>query len=161
MFTGEFHYKVDAKGRISVPKDFRHSSDGKYYVTYGPDSSLLVYDERGFMRRREALEKLDEFDPQVRSLKRVFFAGPPLQECDSHSRIRIPAKFMEYAGIDKDVVVNGMSSHFEIWSKEKWEEQSQKDITHYFTNYGEMTSRTSRRAHHGDVSGVSDDEAKK
>ena len=142
MFSGEFSYKMDSKGRVSVPAPFRASSDGRYYITYGPDLCLFVYDEAGFKERTEILAQLDDFDPKVRQLKRVFFSGPGLQECDSHGRIKIPAVFAEYAGINKDIVLNGMSSHFEIWGKERWDEQRQQDIASYFQNYKEMTSKS-------------------
>ena len=141
MFLGEFSYKIDSKGRVSVPSPFRVSSDGRYYVTCGPDSCLLVYDEAGFKKQTEALAELDDFNPKVRQIKRVFFSGPGLQECDSHGRIKIPAKFAENAGIIKDIVMNGMSSHFEIWGKERWDEQRQQDIANYYQNYKEMTSK--------------------
>ncbi|RLD09277.1 MAG: division/cell wall cluster transcriptional repressor MraZ [Chlamydiae bacterium] len=142
MFSGEFSYKMDSKGRVSVPAPFRTSSDGRYYITYGPDGCLFVYDEAGFKERAEALGKLDDFDSKVRQIKRVFFSGPGLQECDSHGRIKIPGILAEYAEIEKDVVMNGMSSHFEIWGKERWNEQRQQDIANYFQNYKEMTSKT-------------------
>jgi len=98
-----------------------------------------VYDEPGFKQREAELQQLDHFDPRVRSLNRVFFSGT-LQECDSHGRIKIPAAFIEYAGIEKDVVLNGMATHFEIWGKERWDKQRQQDISNYFENYREMTS---------------------
>jgi MraZ protein len=141
MFAGEFHFKMDAKGRVSVPAPFRAQGDGKYYVTYGPDGCLFVYDEHGFKAREAELNKLDEYDPKVRSLKRVFFSGPELQECDAVGRIKIPAPFAKYAAIDKDVVMNGMAHYFEIWSSASWEQQRQQDISKYFENYREMTTR--------------------
>jgi len=140
MFTGEFSYKMDSKGRVSVPAPFRASSDGRYYITCGPDGCLFVYDEAGFKERAEELAKLDDFNPKVRALKRIFFSGPGLQECDSHGRIKIPGKFAKDVGIEKNIIMNGMSSHFEIWGKERWDEQRQQDIANYFQNYKEMTS---------------------
>jgi len=142
MFSGEFSYKMDSKGRVSVPAPFRASSDGRYYITYGPDLCLFVYDESGFKERTEELNGLDDFDPKVRQLKRVFFSGPGLQECDSHGRIKIPSLLAVHAGIDKDIIMNGMSSHFEIWGKERWDEQRQQDLANYFQNYKEMTSKS-------------------
>ncbi len=141
MFSGEFHHKIDAKGRVSVPAQFRTHGDGKYYVTYGPDGCLFVYDEQGFKAREAELNKLDEYNPTVRSLKRVFFSGPPLQDCDAVGRIKIPAQFASYAAIEKDVVMNGMAHYFEIWSRARWEQQRQQDISKYFENYREMTTR--------------------
>ncbi len=140
MFSGEFHYKVDAKGRMSVPADFRAAGDGKFYITYSPDRCLQVYDEQHYLQRKAELETLDEFNPTVRSIKRVFFSGMPLQECDSHGRVKLSAKMMEHAGINGDVVLNGMATYFEVWSAERWDAQRMADMENYFDNYRKMTA---------------------
>ena len=141
MFSGEFHYKIDAKGRVSVPAQFKNASDGSFFVTRGQDGNLLVYDEAGFRRRSLEIEKQYGGGKEARSVKRMFFRGGPLQECDSHNRIRIPVQLVEFAAIDKEVVIIGMNSHFEIWSKERWEEQEEYDIGNYCEMRSDETAR--------------------
>jgi len=141
MFTGVYNYKVDTKGRLSVPSPFRAAADGKFFVTYGPDKSLLVYDGNGFEEYENRLKKLNDFDPQVRALKRVFYSGAPIQECDSHGRIKLPPAIIAFAGIEKEVVLNGMSHHFEIWDKAQYDKQHQSDIENYFQNSSAMINK--------------------
>lgn len=42
-------------------------------------------------------------------------------ELDKQGRILLPANLREFAGLDKDVVLVGVGSRVEIWSKEKWD----------------------------------------
>ena len=60
MFTGVFNYKIDEKGRLSVPARFREIADGKFFVTYGLDNSLVVYDGKGFEDFVGKLKKADQ-----------------------------------------------------------------------------------------------------
>ena len=42
-------------------------------------------------------------------------------EVDKQGRILLPAHLREFAGLEKDVVLVGVGSRVEIWSKDKWE----------------------------------------
>ena len=48
-------------------------------------------------------------------------------EVDKQGRINLPANLREYAGIDKEVVSVGVFSRVEIWSKERYQENSDFD----------------------------------
>ena len=43
-------------------------------------------------------------------------------EIDKQGRFLISSNLREFAGLTKDVVIIGMNSRVEIWSKEKWNE---------------------------------------
>ena len=49
---------------------------------------------------------------------------------DKQGRILLPVNLREYAQMERDVVVIGVSSRVEIWSKERWDNysiQAEKD----------------------------------
>ena len=46
---------------------------------------------------------------------------------DKQGRILLPANLREFAGIEKDVVSVGVYSRVEIWSKERYEENTDFD----------------------------------
>ncbi len=141
MFTGVFYFKVDTKGRISVPAPFRAIAEGNFYVTVSPDESLVVYDEKGFAEFEDRLKRLNDFDPQVRELKRIFYGGVAPQGCDSHGRIKLPPAIINFAGIEKEVVVNVMSNHIEILYKDRFEQKQQQAIENYFQNSSAMMNK--------------------
>jgi MraZ protein len=48
-------------------------------------------------------------------------------ECplDKQGRILVPNKMRSDCGLDKEVLVSGMISYFEIWDKTTWEAENQ------------------------------------
>ena len=48
-------------------------------------------------------------------------------QLDKQGRILVPATLREFAGLEKDVVLTGNITRIEIWSKEKWIENSNYD----------------------------------
>ena len=59
---------------------------------------------------------------QGRNLQRSFMANASEVEADKQGRILIPPALREMAGLEKDVVVAGVSDRCEIWDKQKWDE---------------------------------------
>ena len=132
---------MDSKGRVSVPAPFRTEGDGKYYVKFGPDGALLVYDEEGHERMRARLEELDEFEAQARSVRRIFYSGMAQQECDDHGRIKLSSEMIKHAGLKTEVVLNGMASYFEIWDKSKWDDEYAKSLMRFDRDMQDLRRR--------------------
>ena len=51
---------------------------------------------------------------------RFFLAGAASVEVDKQGRILLPSVLREFAGLEKDVVLVGVASRIEIWSKDRW-----------------------------------------
>jgi MraZ protein len=47
---------------------------------------------------------------------------------DSAGRMLVSPVLRELAGLQKDVMLVGQGSHFEIWSKEAWLKESQEAV---------------------------------
>ena len=58
--------------------------------------------------------------PEARDLKRFFFNYSHDTELDSANRVMIPPMLMEYAGLDKDVVVTGSGECLEVFDRSKY-----------------------------------------
>ncbi len=73
---------------------------------------------------------MDDLDPNVIRYKRYFIAAA--QDCPiKQGRITIPPDLRETAELKKEVVLVGISKKFEIWDREKWEEEFQDDKKHF------------------------------
>ena len=57
-------------------------------------------------------------------LQNYFVASATLCELDKQGRILVPSTLREFAGLNKDVVLTGNLTRIEVWSKEKWLENS-------------------------------------
>ncbi|GFN24085.1 MAG: division/cell wall cluster transcriptional repressor MraZ [Thermoanaerobacteraceae bacterium] len=122
MFIGEYHHVIDDKGRLIMPARFREELGERFIVTRGLDNCLFVYPLRGWEEMEQKLKSLPFTRADVRAFVRFFFSGATECELDRQGRILVPANLREYARLEKDVVIAGVSSRVEIWSRELWEQ---------------------------------------
>ena len=120
MLMGEYIQTVDAKGRVIMPADFRSEIGESFILTKGLDNCLFVYSQEEWERLSAKLRQLPLAKTEARAFVRFFFAGARSQECDRQGRFLIPANLRQYALLEKDVVLIGVSSRIEVWSKAEW-----------------------------------------
>ena len=138
MFMGEYNHTIDAKGRIIIPSKFREALGENFVVTLGLDGCLFVYPNEEWLTFVNQLKNLPG-NKDARQLQRYFMAGAADCEVDKQGRILIPSKLREHASLDKDVVFVGVLSKIEIWSKERWENNSydnMDDIADHMSEFG-------------------------
>lgn len=121
MFFGEYQHTVDPKGRVIMPAKLREGLGEKFIVTKGLDNCLFVYSYAEWGSLEKELITLPFTDIDVRAFLRFLFAGAYECEVDKQGRILIPMNLREYASLDKDIYILGVSARVEIWQKEKWE----------------------------------------
>lgn len=124
MFYGEYQHSVDAKGRVIVPAKFREGLGEKFIVTKGLDNCLFAYSLAEWINLEAKLKALPMTSKDARAFIRFFFAGASECEVDKQGRALIPQNLREYASLDKDVYIIGVSTRVEIWDKSKWENYS-------------------------------------
>lgn len=121
MFMGEYNHTIDAKGRLIIPSKFREALGDAFVVTKGLDGCLFVYDNEEWTAFEEKLKSLPITNKEARQFARFFLAGAAEVEVDKQGRILVPNILREFAQISKDVVLIGVASRIEIWSKERFE----------------------------------------
>ena len=121
MFMGEYNHTIDAKGRLIVPSKFREALGDTFVVTKGLDGCLFVYDNEEWQAFEEKLRSLPITNKEARQFARFFLAGAAEVEVDKQGRILVSNILREFAQISKDVVLIGVASRIEIWSKERFE----------------------------------------
>ena len=140
MFMGEYNHTIDAKGRLIVPSKFREILGDVFVVTKGLDGCLFVYDNEAWTEFEEKLKSLPLTNKEARTFVRFFLAGAASVEVDKQGRILVPSVLKEFAGINKDVVLVGVASRIEIWSRERWEDASSyedmEDIAEHMAELG-------------------------
>ncbi len=119
MLIGEYYQNLDAKGRINVPAKFREDLGEAFVVSRGLDSCVCIYPKDEWERFKEELYTVQP--SKRRMLSRFFFSGAEECSIDSQGRVVLPQKIREYAGLEKEIVVVGMSDKVEIWARESWE----------------------------------------
>lgn len=121
MFKGEYSHTIDAKGRLIVPSKFREELGEEFVVTKGLDGCLFAYPNNEWEKLEEKLNQLPISNKPARQFSRFLLAGASSCEVDKQGRILLPSVLRDFANLTKDVVIIGVSSRVEIWSRDKWE----------------------------------------
>lgn len=121
MFLGEFQHTIDDKGRIIIPAKFREALGADFIVTRGLDNCLFVYPRQEWNLLEQKLKQLPMMKSDARAFTRFFFSGASECEWDKQGRVNVPAHLREYAKLEKECVVIGVSTRVEIWDKATWE----------------------------------------
>lgn len=131
MFMGEYQHNIDPKGRLFIPARFREGLGDSFVLTKGLDGCLFAYPRPEWDALEQKLKSLPFTKGDARAFVRFFFSGAAICEADKQGRILIPGNLREYARLEKDVVVIGVSSRVEIWAKSQWEEYSARAASSY------------------------------
>ena len=128
MFIGKHQVKLDPKGRISVPAKFRESlsirgSNQLVITLWGRCLVAYPMDEWQEVERRA--RELDTSQEDVRNFLRKFYANAADCQVDGQGRILIPEHLRTDAGLEKEVLMSGIGVKFEIWNRDRWEQEVQ------------------------------------
>ncbi len=127
FFTSEYECKLDAKGRLVLPARIKNglpeTSGNELVVGLGFEKCLIVYPILEFKKLYAKVAGLSEFNPDYRKLQRNFFRGNTVVELDNSGRFLIPKQMLNYAQLEKQVVVVGMGNKVELWNPELYKEQ--------------------------------------
>ena len=125
-FIGEYEATLDAKGRFLLPSGFKKqipdNEAASFVLNRGFEKCLSLYTSKSWKPIFSDLSNLNDFDPKVRQFKRYFLNGATQVELDTAGRILLPKSLMEYAGLEKEIVLVSAIDKFEIWDKTKYKE---------------------------------------
>ncbi|HAY40534.1 MAG TPA: division/cell wall cluster transcriptional repressor MraZ, partial [Desulfobacteraceae bacterium] len=100
-------------------------ADGSYGVMLSRmDGALIAYTYDEWRKIENRILSLAEKSESMRRFRRVFIGGSFECPCDKQDRILIPQNLREYAGFEKDIVLVGVLDHFEIWSRDNWNQEN-------------------------------------
>lgn len=116
---GTYNQSMDAKGRMSFPVRLREIIGERFIITRGIDGCLFVYSPEEFKAKADKLKGLPM--AKARKMQRSFTGWAQEVEADKQGRVLVPLALREQAGLEKDVVVVGVSDRCEIWDKKRWE----------------------------------------
>ncbi|WP_137625897.1 division/cell wall cluster transcriptional repressor MraZ [Lactiplantibacillus pingfangensis] len=121
MFFGEFEHALDAKGRLIIPAKFRELLGTTFMITRGMDGCIFGYPAERWATLQDQLDHLSITKKDARNFTRFFYGAAAECELDKQGRIMIPAKLRQFADLEKQCVIVGVSDRFEIWSASKWD----------------------------------------
>ena len=147
-FTGTTDAKLDAKGRVFLPSDFRKQlaeSDPRLVMkrdVYQP--CLVIYPYAVWNAEVDALRaRLNRWDPRQALLFRQFLANVEVFTLDGNGRFLISRKMLEACAItDRTVRFMGVDDRIEVWSVAQCDKQLMSDAD-YAESLAEIMGRGS------------------
>lgn len=121
MFLGEFTHKMDNKNRIMMPSEFRDILSEEFYITKGPEKSLVIYTKEEFEKQSQRLDNLVIENKKNRAIKRLFFSSTIKTSLDKQGRVLLNKNLRDYANIASEAMIIGNNTTIEIWDVATWE----------------------------------------
>ncbi len=119
MFRGNHPTRVDEKGRLKVPAEFKRVIDEKYssaqfYITSLDGNVAQLYPFEEWERIEQKLASLSTFNPTKKKfLTRANYYGQAV-EMDGQGRLLIPQLLRQTADVKGEVAVLGNLTYLEV-----------------------------------------------
>ena len=131
MFRGNHPARVDEKGRLKVPAEFKRVIDEKYgtqfYITSLDGKVAQVYPFEEWERIEQKLAGLSTFNPTKKKfLDRVNYYGQVV-EMDGQGRLLMPQLLRDSAQIKGEVAVMGNLTFLEVRNLEVLRKQVEEE----------------------------------
>ncbi len=124
LFTSEFSFKVDRKGRVSVPADYRAALATQSFqgIVVIPALGEQALDGYGHDRLEAMARALDDpgvygSEEELQEAQHLFSEARRLT-FDSEGRILLPEECLAHAGLTEQVTYAGLGNHFRLWNPE-------------------------------------------
>jgi MraZ protein len=130
---GEYDCSMDAKGRIRLPssllKKLGERASFHFVLNKGFEKHLTLYPVEVWEDTVKEFEKLNLYDNDSRQFLRRFHNGATDIEMDDQTRILIPKRLGEFAGLKKDIILSAYGNKIEIWDATEYENMMNGDDT--------------------------------
>ena len=128
-YTDTFGHAFDAKGRITVPSEWRGELfEPNLFILPSTGNCLKVYPASWLGRLQEKVSQLKAADPMRAGVENLASQAQSAT-FDQQGRIMVKEKLRDGAGLKKDAVLVGRLDHFQIWDKAAWAKQGTATMT--------------------------------
>ncbi|MFT5702906.1 MAG: MraZ protein [Rickettsiales bacterium] len=143
LFLSTFENRIDKKGRVSVPAQFRASLANQDFA------GIIIYesfvndciegcDIARIKHLSDSIDNLDPFSENRDSFATTILGGAIQLSFDGDGRVVLPEKLIKKIGLKETVVFIGKGSTFEIWEPIKFSKYLDKAKTSAKDNRGQL-----------------------
>jgi len=122
MFLATVVNNLDAKGRVSVPADFRAAASHEEFngiIIWPALTGGAFFEAAGYdyvLQMQNALRALPLYSKERNKLQNAFFGEARKLSFDSNGRVTMPKDVLERLGVDGEIAFVGQGDSFHIWS---------------------------------------------
>ncbi len=122
MFRGNHPARVDEKGRLKLPAEFKNLIDeqhgGQFYITSKDGKGAEIHPLKEWEKFEDKLAAIPSFNPAKKKLlDRLNYYGQ-MAKMDEQGRVLLPQILRGEAKLAGDVVVFGMQRYLEVANHE-------------------------------------------
>ena len=133
MFRGNCPTRVDEKGRLKVPADFKRVIEEKYgtqfYITSVDGKVAQIYPFEEWERIEQKLAGLSNYNPTKKKFLTLTNYWGQVVEMDQQGRLLLPQLLRESGQLKGDVAVMGFLNRLEVRSIEDVRKEVEQGFT--------------------------------
>jgi MraZ protein len=128
MFRGSHITRVDEKGRLKLPAEFKRRIDEEYagekfYITSRDGKVAEIHPMREWEKFEQKLAAVPSFNlAKQKLMKRLNYYGATA-ELDGQGRLLLPQVLREKADLIAEVVVSGNEWHLEVSNRAEYDKE--------------------------------------
>ncbi len=127
MFQGNCPTRLDEKGRLKIPANFKHvidkECDGQFYITSTDGAVIKVYPRAAWEQfKAKVLNGAGSYQKQQKFLELTSYYGQ-MVEMDTQGRLTVADWLREKFRLAGDVYILGMTDHMQIRLKDELDQK--------------------------------------
>jgi len=92
-----------------------------FVINRGFEKCLMLYPEEVWDRITAEINQLNVYNKKNRNFVRYFYRGAQKVTLDGADRILVNKRLLEYAGIEKDVILSAYHDRIELWAADEYD----------------------------------------
>ena len=130
---GTYECKADSKGRIMLPSPLKKQiapilKDGFVIKRSVFNKCLEIHPMSEWKKIVDQVNQLNRFVKKNNDFIRSYMSGLKIVNTDSSSRILIPKDLLEFASLEKQIVLSSSVNIIEVWDKNEYEKSVSKSL---------------------------------
>lgn len=140
FYTGRYRHTLDDKNRLTIPSVWRsaHAEADTFLATPHPDGYIAVLPPAEVEKLHAKIAAMALSDRDAQDVAARFFAATHAFTFDKQGRIALTEELCQHAGVEKDAVLVGSLTKFNIYSPARWEKVEQRTAGE---NFGDLMRR--------------------
>jgi len=125
-FVGTFTNKIDRKGRVSLPAEFRavlqRQNSGSVALMPALNAEAVAGGGEQFLDALHArIAGLDQLSDEYNDWLDYVMPNVRQVNWDETGRLVLPERLISHAGLDEQAVFVGRYDHFQVWHPAAWD----------------------------------------
>ncbi len=140
FYTGLFRHTLDDKGRLTIPAAWRsaHGEGATFLATPHPDGYVAVLPPAEVEKLHAKIAQMALSDGAGQDFAARFFAQTQSFSFDKAGRVGLDGTLLAHANIQKDAVLVGSLTKFNLYSPARWEKVEARTAGE---NFGDLMRR--------------------